>query len=37
YVAFLYKGTIVESGPTKEVFTNPRHKLTERYVTGRVY
>lgn len=37
YVAFLYKGTIVESGPTKEVFTNPRHKLTERYVTGREY
>ncbi|MFN3804550.1 MAG: ATP-binding cassette domain-containing protein [Pyrobaculum sp.] len=37
YAAFLYKGTIVEAGPTREVFTNPRHELTERYVTGRVY
>ncbi|AFA39945.1 ABC-type phosphate transport system, ATPase component [Pyrobaculum oguniense TE7] len=37
YVAFLYKGQIVETGPTKEVFTNPKHELTEKYVTGRLY
>lgn len=37
YVAFLYKGQIVEVGPTKEVFTNPRHELTEKYVTGKLY
>ncbi|MEZ0318821.1 MAG: ATP-binding cassette domain-containing protein, partial [Pyrobaculum sp.] len=33
YVAFLYQGQIVEMGPTKEVFTRPRHELTEKYVT----
>jgi len=37
YVAFLYKGRIVETGPTKEVFTNPKHELTEKYVTGKLY
>lgn len=37
YVAFLYQGRVVESGPTKEVFTRPRHELTEKYVTGRLY
>lgn len=37
YVAFLYKGKIVETGPTREVFTSPRHELTERYVTGKLY
>ncbi|MEM1598515.1 ATP-binding cassette domain-containing protein [Pyrobaculum sp.] len=37
YVAFLYRGQIVETGPTKEVFTRPRHELTEKYVTGRFY
>jgi phosphate transport system ATP-binding protein len=28
-------GTLVEYGPTSEVFTNPRDKRTEDYVTGR--
>ncbi|MEM1734372.1 MAG: ATP-binding cassette domain-containing protein [Pyrobaculum sp.] len=37
YVAFLYKGKLVEVGPTREVFTNPRHELTEKYVTGKLY
>nr|KJR73232.1 MAG: phosphate ABC transporter ATP-binding protein [Thermoproteus sp. AZ2] len=37
YVAFLYKGQIVERGPTKDIFTKPRHELTEKYVTGRLY
>ena len=28
-------GYLVESGPTAEMFTNPRNKLTEDYITGR--
>lgn len=34
YVAFLYLGELIEYGPTKEIFENPKHKLTERYLTG---
>lgn len=33
--AFFYKGRIVEVGPTKQIFTNPRNKQTEDYVSGR--
>ncbi|MGC9169591.1 MAG: ATP-binding cassette domain-containing protein [Thermoproteus sp.] len=36
YVAFLYRGKIVEVGRTSEVFMRPRHELTERYVTGKI-
>ena len=28
-------GYLVESGPTAEIFTNPRNRLTEDYITGR--
>src|SRR5688572_17957576 len=28
-------GYMVEHGPTSEIFTNPRHQLTEDYVSGR--
>ncbi|WP_048192588.1 phosphate ABC transporter ATP-binding protein [Pyrolobus fumarii] len=34
YVAFIYKGELVEAGPTKEVFTRPKHELTEKFLTG---
>ncbi|MDV3103645.1 phosphate ABC transporter ATP-binding protein [Thermococcus waiotapuensis] len=34
YVAFLYLGKLIEVGPTKKVFENPEHELTEKYVTG---
>ena len=34
YVAFIYRGELIETGPTKEVFTRPKHKLTERFLTG---
>ncbi|MEZ0247755.1 MAG: ATP-binding cassette domain-containing protein [Thermoproteus sp.] len=37
YVAFLYDGRVVEAGATKEVFLRPKHELTERYVTGKLY
>ena len=33
--AFMYEGTLVEFGETKEVFTRPKEKQTEDYITGR--
>jgi phosphate transport system ATP-binding protein len=33
--AFFWLGRLVEVGPTATVFTSPREKLTEDYVTGR--
>lgn len=35
YTAFLVNGELIEYGPTQQVFTNPKHKQTEEYVTGR--
>ena len=32
---FFWNGTLVECGPTENVFTAPRERLTEDYVTGR--
>jgi phosphate transport system ATP-binding protein len=29
-------GRIIEAGPTKEIFTNPRDKRTEDYISGRI-
>jgi phosphate transport system ATP-binding protein len=28
-------GGVVEAGPTNAIFTNPRNRLTEEYITGR--
>lgn len=33
--AFFYEGEIVESGPTLDIFTRPKKKQTEEYVTGK--
>jgi phosphate transport system ATP-binding protein len=33
--AFFWLGQLVESGPTDQIFTAPKEKLTEDYVTGR--
>ena len=33
--AFFYEGVLVESGKTKEIFTKPKKKKTEDYITGR--
>lgn len=33
--AFFLMGDLVEFGPTKQIFTNPRDKRTEDYITGR--
>jgi len=35
YTAFMYMGDLVEFGETDQVFTNPRLKKTEDYITGR--
>jgi len=33
--AFLFEGRLIETGPTLELFTKPRERRTEDYVTGR--
>jgi phosphate transport system ATP-binding protein len=33
--AYFHLGNLVEVGDTTQIFTNPRHKLTEDYITGR--
>ena len=33
--AYFHMGRLVEVGETDRVFTNPRHRLTEDYITGR--
>jgi phosphate transport system ATP-binding protein len=33
--AYFHLGSLVEVGDTDRIFTNPRHKLTEDYITGR--
>jgi len=35
YTAFFYEGILVEFGLTKQLFTKPREKQTEDYITGR--
>ena len=33
--AFFYLGKLIEFSPTRELFSNPREKQTEAYITGR--
>ena len=33
--AYFHLGDLIEIGPTEVIFTNPRHKLTQDYITGR--
>ncbi len=35
YTAFMYLGHLIEFGPTEDIFTRPRVKQTEDYITGR--
>ena len=35
YTAFFYLGKLIEYGPTRQIFENPKHELTERYLTGK--
>lgn len=34
--AFFHLGKLIEVGPTKEIFTNPREEQTQNYITGRI-
>jgi phosphate transport system ATP-binding protein len=34
YTAFLYLGELIEYGPTRQIFENPKNELTEKYLTG---
>lgn len=34
-VAYFHLGYLIEVNPTRKVFTNPEHQLTEDYITGR--
>lgn len=34
YTGFLYLGRLIEFGNTNQIFTNPREKLTENYISG---
>jgi phosphate transport system ATP-binding protein len=33
--AYFHLGDLIEVGDTNQIFTNPRHELTEDYITGR--
>jgi phosphate transport system ATP-binding protein len=33
--AFFYHGRLIETGPTNQMFTRPKNKQTEDYITGR--
>jgi phosphate transport system ATP-binding protein len=35
HTAFMYLGELIEHGPTKQIFENPRNELTERYISGK--
>jgi len=35
YTAFFHLGDIIEVGPTDQIFTHPKEKRTEDYITGR--
>jgi len=34
--AFFHLGKLIEEGPTEAIFTNPREKRTQDYITGRI-
>ena len=36
FTAFLSHGELIEYGPTDQLFTNPRLRHTENYITGRI-
>jgi phosphate transport system ATP-binding protein len=35
FTGFLYLGKLIEYGPTRQIFENPRSELTERYISGK--
>ncbi len=36
YVIFLYEGEVVETNTVEELFINPKNRITEDYITGRM-
>jgi len=34
YVIYMYLGEVIEAGPAKEVFSNPKHERTKQYLEG---
>jgi phosphate transport system ATP-binding protein len=34
--AYFHLGKLIEVGETSQIFTNPRHQLTENYITGKI-
>jgi phosphate transport system ATP-binding protein len=34
YIIYMYMGEVIESGPAKEVFSNPQHERTRQYLEG---
>jgi phosphate transport system ATP-binding protein len=34
YTAFMYLGSLIEFGSTRDIFESPKNKLTEKYITG---
>ncbi len=34
YVVFMYMGEVIEQGTAEEVFKNPQHELTQKYLSG---
>jgi phosphate transport system ATP-binding protein len=35
YTGFMYLGELVEFAHTERIFSNPKEKLTENYISGR--
>jgi phosphate transport system ATP-binding protein len=33
--SFFYLGSLIETGPSRQIFTAPKHEQTEAYITGR--
>lgn len=34
YIVFLYLGELIEHGPAKDIFENPKKELTKEYIKG---
>ena len=34
HIIFMYLGEVIEEGDAQQVFNNPRHELTRRYLEG---
>ena len=36
YVIFIYMGEVIEVGDAQQVFKNPKHELTQKYLSGTI-